>query len=146
MDQLMFGCLLAFCAISLRKKQLKMYCTKCLLLLGSSLTIYTCCFTHTKLNQSDIYFVANPGRARLFHDQSLSGDDTYEPFLTLLWNGNWFIQEKSCKILASIVSSRPKPQDRIVANGGASNSKKIFTTIDDVLKDLVQWLCAQVCF
>ena len=40
------------------------------------------------------------------------------------------------------------PQDGIVANGGASgsNSKKTFTSIDDVLKGLVDWLCAQVCF
>ncbi|PON49508.1 ATPase, V1 complex, subunit H [Trema orientale] len=96
------------------------------------------------LSLIDEMLAANPKRARLFHDKSLSGEDTYEPFLRLLWKGNWFIQEKSCKILASIVSARPKPQDIIVANGGASNSKKTFTTIDDVLKGLVEWLCAQL--
>lgn len=32
-----------------------------------------------------------------------------------------------------------------MSNGEASNSKKKITTIDDVLKGLVEWLCAQVC-
>ncbi|KAL5568282.1 hypothetical protein UlMin_024857 [Ulmus minor] len=92
----------------------------------------------------DEMLAANPKRARLFHDKSLANEDTYEPFLRLLWKGNWFIQEKSCKILAVIVSARPKPQDGIVANGEASNSKRKLTTIDDVLKALVEWLCAQL--
>ncbi|GLT95267.1 hypothetical protein SLE2022_129590 [Rubroshorea leprosula] len=83
------------------------------------------------LSLIDEMFTANPKRARLFHDK-------------LLWRGNWFIQEKSCKILALVVSARPKSQDGIVANGEASNSKKPFTTIDDVLKGLVEWLCAQL--
>ncbi|KAG8487157.1 hypothetical protein CXB51_020790 [Gossypium anomalum] len=60
----------------------------------------------------------------------------------LLWKGNWFIQEKSCKILALIVSARPKTQDGVVANG--ENSKKKGTTINDVLKELVEWLCTQL--
>ncbi|KAH7538451.1 hypothetical protein FEM48_Zijuj03G0200700 [Ziziphus jujuba var. spinosa] len=92
----------------------------------------------------DEMLTGNPKRARLFHDKSLASEDTYEPFLRLLWKGNWFIQEKSCKILALIVSARPKPQDGIVANGEASNSKQKFTTINDVLKGLVEWLCAQL--
>ncbi|XP_022718618.1 V-type proton ATPase subunit H-like isoform X2 [Durio zibethinus] len=92
----------------------------------------------------DEMLAANPKRARLFHDKSLSNEDTYEPFLRLLWKGNWFIQEKSCKILALIVSARPKTQDGVVANGKASNSKQKFTTIDDVLKGLVEWLCTQL--
>lgn len=75
---------------------------------------------------------ANPKRARLFHDGTIVDKDIYEPFLRsalilqfsdtsyifiyvktnkqtveflfrLLWKGNWFIQEKSCKILALIV-------------------------------------------
>ncbi|XVE62314.1 hypothetical protein DITRI_Ditri06bG0108200 [Diplodiscus trichospermus] len=79
----------------------------------------------------DEMLTANPKRARLFHDK-------------LLWKGNWFIQEKSCKILALIVSARPKAQDGVVANGEASNSKKKFTTIDDVLIGLVEWLCTQL--
>ncbi|GFP90085.1 v-type proton ATPase subunit h [Phtheirospermum japonicum] len=73
---------------------------------------------------------ANPKRARLFHDK-------------LLWKGNWFIQEKSCKILSLIVSGRPKSQDSAIANG-ASNSKNAITTINDVLKGLVEWLCTQL--
>ncbi|KAA3457275.1 V-type proton ATPase subunit H-like isoform X1 [Gossypium australe] len=62
----------------------------------------------------------------------------------LLWKGNWFIQEKSCKILALIVSARPKTQNGVVANGEASNSKAKLTTIDAVLRGLVEWLCTQL--
>ncbi|XP_052490925.1 V-type proton ATPase subunit H [Gossypium raimondii] len=90
----------------------------------------------------DEMLAANLKRARLFHDKSLANEDTYEPFLRLLWKGNWFIQEKSCKILALIVSARPKTQDGVVANG--ENSKKKGTTINDVLKELVEWLCTQL--
>nr|XP_023928407.1 V-type proton ATPase subunit H [Quercus suber]XP_023928408.1 V-type proton ATPase subunit H [Quercus suber] len=92
----------------------------------------------------DEMLTANPKRARFFHDKSLASEDTYEPFLRLLWKGNWFIQEKSCKIVALIVSSRPKIQDGIIANGEASNSKKKSTSIDDVLQGLVEWLCEQL--
>lgn len=92
----------------------------------------------------DEMVTANPKRARLFHDKSLASEDTYEPFLRLLWRGNWFIQEKSCKILALIVSARPKLREDISANGETSSSKKKVTTIDDVLKGLVDWLCAQL--
>jgi V-type H+-transporting ATPase subunit H len=92
----------------------------------------------------DEMLTANPKRAKFFHDQSLANEDTYEPFLRLLWKGNWFIQEKSCKILSLIVSARPKSCDGIVANGEASKSKKTITAIDDVLKGLVEWLCAQL--
>ncbi|KAH6757515.1 vacuolar ATP synthase subunit H family protein [Perilla frutescens var. hirtella] len=88
----------------------------------------------------DEMLTANPKRARLFHDKSLAEEDTYEPFLRLLWKGNWFIQEKSCKILSLIVSGRSKSQDGATANG----AKKDITTIDDVLKGLVDWLCAQL--
>ncbi|KAI4314893.1 hypothetical protein L6164_027756 [Bauhinia variegata] len=87
----------------------------------------------------DEMLTANPKRARLFHNSSLADEDTYEPFLR-----NWFIQEKSCKILALIVSARPRNQNGIVSKGEASNSKKPFTTIEDVLKGLVEWLCAQL--
>nr|VDC84118.1 unnamed protein product [Brassica rapa] len=86
---------------------------------------------------------ANPTRARLFHDETLEHEDTYEPFLRLLSKGNWFIQEKSCKILAWIISARPKAGNGF-ANGEASGSKKPITTIDDVLNGLVEWLCAQL--
>ncbi|KAL6577977.1 hypothetical protein OROMI_010305 [Orobanche minor] len=86
---------------------------------------------------------ANPKRARLFHDKSLADEDTYEPFIRLLWKGNWFIQEKSCKILSFIVSERPKSQDGAIANGSLKLKKEI-TTINDVLKGLVEWLCTQL--
>lgn len=92
----------------------------------------------------DEMLTANPKRARLFHDSSLSSTDTYEPFIRWLWKGNWFIQEKSCKILSLIVSVRPKPQDGIVSNGEAIHSKSTFTSIGDVLNSLVEWLCSQL--
>ncbi|KAL7228092.1 hypothetical protein ACSBR2_006923 [Camellia fascicularis] len=95
------------------------------------------------LSLIDEMLTANSKRARLFHDKSLANEDTYEPFLRLLWKGNWFIQEKSYKILLMIVSARPKNQE-VTANGEASNSKKQLSTIDDVLKGLVEWLCAQL--
>ncbi|KAG8390705.1 hypothetical protein BUALT_Bualt01G0111300 [Buddleja alternifolia] len=106
----------------------------------------------------DEMLIGNPKRARLFHDRSLANEDVYEPFLRqesefafwhlnlfcrLLWKGNWFIQEKSCKILSLIVSGRPKSLDSAVANG-ASNSKKQISTINDILKGLVEWLCTQL--
>ncbi|GMI78935.1 hypothetical protein like AT3G42050 [Hibiscus trionum] len=68
----------------------------------------------------------------------------FDSKLRLLWKGNWFIQEKSCKILSLILSARPKTQDGVVANGEASNSKTKLSTIDDVLKELVEWLCTQL--
>ncbi|KAH6812637.1 vacuolar ATP synthase subunit H family protein [Perilla frutescens var. frutescens] len=86
---------------------------------------------------------ASPKRARLFHDKSLSDEDIYEPFLRLLWKGNWFIQEKSCKILSVIVSGRPKAHETAIANG-ASHSKKEITTTDEVFKGLVEWLSTQL--
>ncbi|GMH13050.1 hypothetical protein Nepgr_014891 [Nepenthes gracilis] len=92
----------------------------------------------------DEMLTENPKRARLFHDESLAKEDIYEPFLRLLWRGSWFIQEKSCRILSLIVSSRPKKQHGGFVNGEASNSKSKITTIDDVLKGLVEWLCAQL--
>ncbi|KAK8590053.1 hypothetical protein V6N12_024437 [Hibiscus sabdariffa] len=116
----------------------------------------------------DEMLTANPKRARLFHDKSLANEDSYEPFLRylfcreigprslnmlqiclfllefvwLLWKGNWFIQEKSCKILSLIVSARPKYQVGVITNGASSKTK--LTTIDDVLKGLVEWLCTQL--
>ncbi|CAI0569421.1 unnamed protein product [Linum tenue] len=80
----------------------------------------------------DEMLTANPKRARLFHDKCLANEDTYDPFIRVLWKGNWFIQEKSCKILALVVS------------GGASNSNGKLTAIDNMLKGLVEWLCLQL--
>ncbi|XP_016485281.1 V-type proton ATPase subunit H [Nicotiana tabacum] len=92
----------------------------------------------------DEMLTANPRRAKLFHDNSFANEDTYEPFLRLLWKGNWFIQEKSCKILSVIVSARPKVQNGVDANGDAASSKRKLTTAEDVLRGLVEWLCAQL--
>ncbi|KAI0496252.1 hypothetical protein KFK09_022566 [Dendrobium nobile] len=92
----------------------------------------------------DEMLAANPKRARLFHDRSLSGSDTYGPFLKWLWKGNWFIQEKSCKTLSLIMSVRPKYKVGIHSNGKAANEKSIFTSADDALKGLVEWLCSQL--
>ncbi|XP_073525819.1 LOW QUALITY PROTEIN: uncharacterized protein [Phyllobates terribilis] len=97
----------------------------------------------------DDMLTANPKRARLFHIQSLASEDIYEPFLIfcnyrLLWRGNWFIQEKSCKILSIIVSARPKTYQDATSNGESSDLKSKLTTIDDILKGLVDWLCAQL--
>jgi V-type H+-transporting ATPase subunit H len=41
-------------------------------------------------------------------------------------------------------SARPKTQDDLLSNGEASNSKSKITCVDDVLKGLVEWFCAQV--
>ncbi|KAK1313774.1 putative V-type proton ATPase subunit H [Acorus calamus] len=92
----------------------------------------------------DEMLTANPKRTILFHDKSLANEDTYAPFLRLLWSSNWFIQEKSCKILSLVVSARPKAHEASISNGEASYSKRKVTTIDDVLNELVSWLCAQL--
>ncbi|KAL1552160.1 V-type proton ATPase subunit H-like [Salvia divinorum] len=86
---------------------------------------------------------ANSKRARLFHHKSLSNDDVYEPFLRLLWKGNWFIQEKSCKIISMIVGERPTAHETVTSNG-ASNSNKEITTTDEVFKGLIEWLSTQL--
>ncbi|VFQ97658.1 unnamed protein product [Cuscuta campestris] len=92
----------------------------------------------------DEMLTLNPKRAILFQDKSLVDEDIYKPFLRLLFEGNWFVQEKSCKILSLIVSVRPKVWENGFGNGDASNSKKKLTTSDDVLKGLVEWLCVQL--
>ncbi|KAK1390850.1 V-type proton ATPase subunit H [Heracleum sosnowskyi] len=91
----------------------------------------------------DEMLAENPARARLFHDKSV-GSAAYEPFLRLLWKGSWFIQEKSCNILTLIISARLKAQDAALMNGEASDSKKKLNTAEEVLRGLVDWLCAQL--
>lgn len=61
-----------------------------------------------------------------------SSGTRYWVYVTYLW-------ENDCNS-----SARLKTQDGVTMNGEASNSKKTFTTVDDVLKGLVEWLCAQV--
>ncbi|KAL9233532.1 hypothetical protein vseg_008516 [Gypsophila vaccaria] len=92
----------------------------------------------------DEMLTANPQRVKLFHDNSLANEDVYEPFLRLLRKGNWFIQEKTCKILSLIISSRPKNQYGGALNGKTSDSKSKITPFGDVLKGLIEWLCAQL--
>jgi V-type H+-transporting ATPase subunit H len=92
----------------------------------------------------DDMLTTNPKRAALFYDKSVSGEDIYEPFLRLLWKGNWFVQEKSCKILTRIVSARPKLQNGMLPNGEASNSKSKLTSTRDALRGLVDWVCSQL--
>ncbi|MED6208294.1 hypothetical protein PIB30_043655 [Stylosanthes scabra] len=88
-----------------------------------------------------------PTYARVFVHilRDIHKEDIIEYVLALIDEmlaGNWFIQEKSCKILALMVSARPKNQNGVVSNGNAP--KNPFTTIDDVLKGLVKWLCEQL--
>ncbi|KAF7828806.1 pentatricopeptide repeat-containing protein [Senna tora] len=92
----------------------------------------------------DEMLTANPKRARLFHDKSLEDEDAYEPFLKkdILPMTEVALERKLVHTREKF--ARPKSQHNIVANGGASNSKKTFTTIDDVLKELVKWLCEQL--
>ncbi|CAH9079153.1 unnamed protein product [Cuscuta epithymum] len=92
----------------------------------------------------DEMLTVNPTRARLFQDKSLVDEDTYKPFLRLMSKGNWFIQEKSCRILSLVVSARPKVQEDGVDNEDATNSKKQLTSVGDVLQGLVEWLCVQL--
>ncbi|KAJ3687898.1 hypothetical protein LUZ61_017062 [Rhynchospora tenuis] len=97
----------------------------------------------------DDMLTANPKRARLFHDKSLSDEDIcHAPHRrvagTLLWKGNWFIQEKSCKLLSTIVSVHSEAQNDMISNGESSNSKSKLTTIHDVLRGLVDWFCSQL--
>uniref|UniRef100_A0A164STY2 V-type proton ATPase subunit H n=1 Tax=Daucus carota subsp. sativus TaxID=79200 RepID=A0A164STY2_DAUCS len=90
----------------------------------------------------DEMLAENPARARLFHDKSI-GSGAYEPFLRLLWKGSWYIQEKSCNILTLIISARLKAQDAALMNGEPSDSKKKLTTVEEVLRGQLDWVCAQ---
>ncbi|EMS54494.1 putative V-type proton ATPase subunit H [Triticum urartu] len=76
----------------------------------------------------DEMLAANPKRAALFYDNSLSDEDIYDPFLRQV----------------ALESARPKLQNGMVPNGEASNSKSKLTSIHDVLKGLVDWLCSQL--
>ncbi|ONM58120.1 V-type proton ATPase subunit H [Zea mays] len=97
-----------------------------------------------------------PAYIRVFLNilRSISKEETVEYVLALidemlaifrlLWKGNWFVQEKSCKILTVIISARPKLQNGTLPNGDASNSKSKLTSTHDVLRGLVDWLCSQL--
>lgn len=87
---------------------------------------------------------ANPKRAKLFHDDSFANEDIYHPFSRVLARENWFIQEKSCKILTFIISARPKNERPVNRPKEAASSKQVATALDAALKDLVDWLCNQL--
>lgn len=87
---------------------------------------------------------ANPKRAKLFHDDSFASEDIYHPFSRLLAKKNWFIQERSCKILTFIISARPKSEGHVTRPKEATSSKQVVTALDGALKDLVDWLCNQL--
>ncbi|MBA0827273.1 hypothetical protein Goarm_012062, partial [Gossypium armourianum] len=100
----------------------------------------------------DEMLTANLKRARLFHDKSLADEDTYEPFLSCDLSSKVLVTMWSADMVAlerQLVHTRKELQDTcldskdgVVANG--ENSKKKGTTINDVLKELVEWLCTQL--
>uniref|UniRef100_A0A803L425 V-type proton ATPase subunit H n=1 Tax=Chenopodium quinoa TaxID=63459 RepID=A0A803L425_CHEQI len=103
------------------------------------------------LSLIDEMLAANPKRARLFHDKSLASEDIYEPFLRQIAMERKMVHTRkelqdTCidLILPDHSSARPKTQYSGAMNGEASDSKSKLTTIDDVLKGLVEWLCTQL--
>jgi V-type H+-transporting ATPase subunit H len=90
----------------------------------------------------DEMLTANPKRARLFHDESLQdNDDVYRPFIRLLSKKNWFIQEKSCKILTLIISARQYEETDI--DDPSAPQKKV-DSFNEVLRSVVDWLISQL--
>ncbi|KAL2620223.1 hypothetical protein R1flu_000428 [Riccia fluitans] len=89
---------------------------------------------------------ANPKRARLFHDKALSSEDIYGPFLRLLAEKKWFIQETSCKFLTLIISARPSEDQVSEEHGSSSNGsqKQLSDNFDKTLSGVVDWLCTQL--
>ncbi|XP_074578829.1 putative V-type proton ATPase subunit H [Curcuma longa] len=87
----------------------------------------------------DEMLTANPKRVRLFHQAS---EDSYHPFIS--YEGNWFIQEKCYKILTLVVNVRPKALDSLITTREPSHSKSQISTIKDVLKGLLDWLCFEL--
>ncbi|GJN11439.1 hypothetical protein PR202_ga29633 [Eleusine coracana subsp. coracana] len=90
-----------------------------------------------------------PAYIRVFLNilRGISKEETVEYVLALIddmLTSNWFVQEKSCKILTHVVSARPKLQNGMLPNGEASNSKSKLTSTHDVLRGLVDWLCSQL--
>ncbi|KAG0569971.1 hypothetical protein M758_6G124100 [Ceratodon purpureus] len=90
----------------------------------------------------DEMLTANPKRARLFHDKSFQdNEDVYRPFIRLLSKKNWFIQEKSCKILTLIISARQ--YEDIEIEDPSAPQKKV-DTFTEVLRGLLDWLISQL--
>ncbi|KAG0626251.1 hypothetical protein M758_2G114600 [Ceratodon purpureus] len=90
----------------------------------------------------DEMLTANPKRARLFHDKSFQeNEDVYRPFIRLLSKKNWFIQEKSCKILTLIISARQ--YEEIESEDPSAPQKKV-DSFNEVLRAVVDWLISQM--
>ncbi|KAG0587004.1 hypothetical protein KC19_2G134000 [Ceratodon purpureus] len=90
----------------------------------------------------DEMLTANPKRARLFHDKSFQeNEDVYRPFIRLLSKKNWFIQEKSCKILTLIISARQ--YEEIDSEDPSAPQKKV-DSFNEVLRAVVDWLISQM--
>jgi len=90
----------------------------------------------------DEMLTANPKRARLFHDKSFQeNEDVYRPFIRLLSVKNWFIQEKSCKILTLIISARPYVEAEVEDSSAAQ--KKV-DGYNEALKGLLDWIVGQL--
>jgi V-type H+-transporting ATPase subunit H len=83
----------------------------------------------------DDMLIANPKRARLFHNKAFANEDIYRPFLKLLQKKNWFIQEKSCKILTLVISARPNDE---------GENDETADSFSDILRSLVDWLISQL--
>nr|XP_024394630.1 probable V-type proton ATPase subunit H isoform X2 [Physcomitrium patens] len=90
----------------------------------------------------DEMLTANPTRARLFHDKSFQdNEDVYRPFVRLLSKKNWFIQEKSCKILTLIISARQYEETDLE---DITASQKKADTFNEVLRSVLDWLITQL--
>ncbi|KAL8166227.1 hypothetical protein V2J09_007726 [Rumex salicifolius] len=89
----------------------------------------------------DDFLTANPKRARLFHNISLATEDIYEPFISCFQEATGSFKKRAARFYP--LYARPKIYQGATANG-SSDSKSKLTSIDDVLKELVDWLCAQL--
>ncbi|GBG68832.1 hypothetical protein CBR_g3526 [Chara braunii] len=69
-------------------------------------------------------------------DDLLNGE-----YILLLSNRNDFIVDKSSRILALILSSRPKDEEARASDGSGVS---VATGVEDVLQRFVTWLCSQL--
>jgi len=99
---------------------------------------------------------ANPSRAKLFHHQgdmhTSSPSDPYPVFLRLLQRQDWFTQEKSCKLLALIISARPNKSaafaNGVISSEPSSSSHPAAHVLPDpaeqAITTFLDWLCTQL--
>jgi V-type H+-transporting ATPase subunit H len=97
----------------------------------------------------------NPARAKLFHQQSevhlSSIPDPYTVFLRLLQRQDWFTQEKSCKLLTTIVEHRPDRKTTAFANGIMAGDALATNPVsggpdpaEQPVTTFMDWLCSQL--